>query len=160
MPTLRSLHRAIARAASPRYNPLHRLSVWVDVRGVWRVQTFLLIGVGAFFGANARYWIGVMLRELFGTTFPLGTLFVNVTGSLLLAVFVAWAARQSALALPVRSMIAVGFFGAYTTFSSFATESIALIEAQRWGAFLINLLGTNLLCLAGAALGIVVGSRL
>jgi CrcB protein len=60
----------------------------------------------------------------------------------------------------VRLFLAVGFFGAYTTFSTYATESVALAQAGDWMGSLGNVLGTNLACIVGAVLGLAIGSRL
>ena len=56
-------------------------------------------------------------------------------------------------------VLAIGFFGAYTTFSTYANESVALLRAGDWIGTLGNILGTNLLCNLGALLGLAVGSR-
>jgi len=89
-----------------------------------------------------------------GWSLPLGTAFVNVTGSFLLAVFLSLAAGQLQVSQPARLMIATGFFGAYTTFSTYSVESISLLEQGRFGAALVYILGMNVLCLLGAAAGI------
>ncbi len=60
----------------------------------------------------------------------------------------------------VRFFIAVGFFGAFTTFSTYANESVGLTLTGNWTAMLINVLGTNVLCLVGAAVGLFVGGKL
>jgi len=118
----------------------------------------LYVGVGGFFGAITRYWIaGALTRytsTALGWSLPLGTAFVNVTGSFLLAVFLSLAAGQLQVSQPARLMIATGFFGAYTTFSTYSVESISLLEQGRFGAALVYILGMNVLCLLGAAAGI------
>lgn len=124
------------------------------------VETFLVIGAGAVLGANLRYLVSVWAVGQFGTGFPWGTLLVNLVGSFLLAVFMAWAANHMALDPRVRLLVATGFFGAFTTFSTYASDSIALFQAGDWGGAVFNVLGTNGLCLVGAVVGLVVGSRL
>lgn len=125
-----------------------------------RLEAALAIGIGGFIGANVRYWISVTIAEQMGRAFPWGTLFVNITGSFLLAVFVAWAARQGGLNPMLRLSVVVGFFGAYTTFSSFANETIALIQQGNWGAAAVNVVGSNLLCIFGVIPGLLIGSKL
>lgn len=125
------------------------------------MDTVLLLGVGGFLGANARHWLSVWIASRLGSAFPWATLLVNISGSLLLAVFIAWAGQRAGSISPqARYLVATGFFGAYTTYSTFANDSIALIQRGEWGTGLAYIIGTNLLCLGGAALGIIIGSRL
>jgi CrcB protein len=94
-----------------------------------RLLPYVLVGVGGFVGANARYvtakWVGSMVEG----RFPLGTFLINVSGSFLLGLLGAVIARK---ALPnadaLRLALGVGFLGAYTTFSTFTYETIRLIE--------------------------------
>jgi CrcB protein len=125
-----------------------------------RVETLLLIGVGGFIGANVRYLVSGWVAQQVGSRFPWGTLLINFTGSLLLALFIAWAAGFTTLDPRVRLFLATGFFGAYTTFSTYASESVALLQGGDWIGGLGNILGTNLVCLVGAFVGLAIGSRL
>ncbi|NWF68403.1 MAG: fluoride efflux transporter CrcB [Chloroflexi bacterium] len=125
-----------------------------------QVETFLIIGLGGFIGANLRYIVSGWATERFGNAFPWGTLLINFSGSCLLAVFVGWATNHPLFDPRVRLLIAVGFFGAYTTFSTYATESLALLQAGDWIGAVGNVLGTNLICILGALLGLAVGGRL
>ncbi len=124
------------------------------------MQQLFIIGIAGFIGANVRYWVSGWAAANLGQTFPWGTLIINFTGSCLLAVFLGWAGNRTTLDPRVRLFIAVGFFGAYTTFSTYANESMALLRAGDWLGAAMNILGTNLLCLVGALLGLAVGSRL
>ena len=124
------------------------------------METFLLIGLGGFMGANLRYLVSVAAAERFGTAFPWGTLIINFSGSCLLALFLAIAANRANLDPRFRLLVATGFFGAYTTFSTYALESITLLRAGDWLGAAGNVLGTNLVCLVGAFLGLLIGSRL
>jgi CrcB protein len=125
-----------------------------------QVEIILLIGLGGFIGANVRYFLSGWVAGLLGKAFPWGTLIINFTGSCLLAVFIAWAANHSTLDPRIRLTVAVGFFGAYTTFSTYATESVALLQSGDWIGALGNVLGTNLICILGAIVGLAVGNRL
>jgi CrcB protein len=120
----------------------------------------LYIGVGGFLGANARYFMSLGIGALLGRSFPFGTLIINVSGSFLLAVFLGWVARQVHFEEAVRLLVAVGFFGAYTTFSSFANESIALLQDGNWLGGALYIVGTNALCLVGVLPGLWIGSKL
>jgi CrcB protein len=114
-----------------------------------------LVGVGGFLGANLRYWLGAWLDSLFGLRFPLGTFAVNLTGSLALG-FIATLTLERALIDPNwRLAIAVGFLGAYTTFSTFTYETVRLLETGSYVLALINVAASALLGLLGAGIGIV-----
>ena len=92
------------------------------------MSEFLLIGGGAVLGANARYWLTNYFAERFGLSFPYGTLFINVTGSFLLG-FVLVLIGNRVIADPgYRLLIGTGFLGAYTTFSTFSYDTLALLE--------------------------------
>jgi len=124
------------------------------------METFLIIGLGGFIGANLRYLVSIWAVGQFGASFPWGTFIINFSGSCLLAVFIAWSGRHAPLDPRVRLFLAVGFFGAYTTFSTYANESVALLQAGNWIGVLGNILGTNLVCIMGAIIGLSVGGRL
>lgn len=120
----------------------------------------LIIGVGGFIGANVRYWLGAWIDSQFGLRFPLGTFIINLIGSLLLG-FMATVAVERALIDPRwRLAVAVGFIGAYTTFSTFTYESVKLLEAGSYGLAALNVLGSTVLGLLGAAIGIALGRAL
>jgi fluoride exporter len=128
------------------------------------MDKLLYIGFGGFLGANARYlisgWLVGWLSVHFGWQNPIGTVFVNVTGSFLLAVFIVSSSQRVPMSENMRLLIATGFFGAYTTFSTFANESIAMIQAGNWFNGMSHILGTNALCLLGALLGIIISTRM
>jgi len=94
------------------------------------------------------------------SAFPWGTLLINFSGSFLLAAFLGWSAHRINVDPRLRLLVATGFFGAYTTFSTYANESVALWQAGNWLGALGNVLGTNLVCLAGVLLGLALASRL
>ena len=87
-------------------------------------------------------------REAGLHAFPYGTLLINVTGSLLLGFFLILATERLFIADHWRLLVAVGFCGSYTTFSSYAFESFALMEQGQWLQAAMNVVGSNLLCLA------------
>lgn len=123
------------------------------------METLLLIGAGGFLGANVRFLVSGWVAQQLGARLPYGTLLVNFTGSLLLAVFIGWATNHIALDSRLRLLVATGFFGGYTTFSSYALESISLLQDGDWMGGLSYVLGTNLICLLGAMIGLAIGSR-
>lgn len=92
------------------------------------MNEFLLIGGGAVLGANARYWLTNLFAEKYGTLFPYGTLVINITGSFLLGFVVVLIGNRFSVDPGYRLLIGTGFLGAYTTFSTFSYDTIALIE--------------------------------
>jgi CrcB protein len=124
-----------------------------------QIQRILIIGLGGFVGANMRYWVSGWAADRFGATFPWGTLIINISGSCLLGVFLGWVSNHISIDPRVRLLVATGFFGAYTTFSTYANESVALFQSGNWIGALGNVLVTNLICLGGALLGIVLATR-
>ena len=119
-------------------------------------MAFLWIALGAGVGASARYSLSGFVTRLLPSSFPYGTLIINITGSLLLGFFLAWTSEQVLIDPRWRLLIAIGFCGSYTTFSSYAFETFALGEQGQWLLMGLNVIASNLLCLisvvAGAAL--------
>ncbi|HEU5334796.1 MAG TPA: fluoride efflux transporter CrcB [Terriglobales bacterium] len=115
------------------------------------MQAFLWISLGAIAGANLRYVLSSLLARVMAE-FPLGTLAINVTGSFVLGFFMIWTSERVLADPRWRLLIAVGFCGGYTTFSSYAFETMAYFEQGQWALLWTNVLGNNLLSLA-AALG-------
>ncbi len=125
------------------------------------VEKLLLIGVGAALGANARFWLGAWAIERFGELFPIGTLLVNVAGSLLLGLFAGiGVSRASGMPGGLSFLVAVGFLGSFTTFSTFSVETFLLLESGRWGVAAGNILANNLLSLTCAGAGFWLGRTL
>lgn len=113
----------------------------------------LYLSIGAIFGAILRFLITHYSSELsHHHGFPYGTLLVNVLGSLLVGHVLTWSADHEHDYW--RLFAATGFCGAFTTFSTFAYESVVYWHEGRIGAFLVNLLLNNFLCVLAIALGI------
>ena len=124
------------------------------------METFLIISLGAILGANARYWVGGWAAERFGTTFPYGTLIINVTGSLILGFFMTLVTDRFLVDPRWRLLVAIGFLGAYTTFSTYTYESVNLIlKGQVWLGFL-DLFGSSILGATAVTAGILLGRAL
>ena len=121
------------------------------------METFLIISLGAILGANLRYWVGGWAADRFGTTFPYGTLIINLTGSFVLAFFMTLATERFLIDPRWRLLVAVGFLGGYTTFSSYTYESVNLIlQGQSWLG-LLNLFGSSFLGGITAVAGVLLG---
>jgi CrcB protein len=115
-----------------------------------------VIGLGGILGANARYLVGGWVAQRFGLEFPWGTFLINISGSFVLGIFMAYMLRQPAYHYP-RLFFAVGFLGAYTTFSTFSVESLQLIQSGRVFSALLYMTGSSVIGLFGAWLGFLLG---
>jgi CrcB protein len=123
------------------------------MRTLFEWKAYAWISVGAVIGANLRYLLATFIARLSTTSFPIGTLIINTTGSMILGFFVVWTTER-VLADPLwRSLVAVGFCGSYTTFSSYAFETMAYFEQGNWLLFAGNFLSNNILCLGAVLLG-------
>ena len=113
----------------------------------------LIISLGAIVGANARYLLSRLAVRHFGHVFPYSTLFINIVGSLIVGFFVVWTTERVLADPRWRLVVVVGFCGSFTTFSSYAFETMAYFEQGQWLLMLTNVLSNNLLCLGGALAG-------
>jgi fluoride exporter len=100
----------------------------------------LLVTLGGALGSLARYGVGLGVAQLFGSTFPLGTVLINISGSFVLGVLVSLSGSM-AISSGTRLFLATGFCGAYTTFSTFSVETLNLMEKGSYGLALVYLLG-------------------
>ena len=117
------------------------------------MRDILTISLGAIAGANARYFLSRYAARLMGPAFPYGTLVINVIGSLIVGFFMIWATERALLDPRWRLLVVIGFCGAFTTFSSYAFETMAYFEQGQWLLMLTNFVSNNFLCLAGALAG-------
>jgi fluoride exporter len=114
---------------------------------------YLWIALGAVVGASARYFLSLLIARDFSSSFPYGTLLINVTGSLIAGFFLVFSTERVLLDPRWRLLVVIGFCGSYTTFSSYAYESFALMERGQWLLTGINIVGGNVLSLAAVVAG-------
>ena len=119
------------------------------------MNRFLFIAIGASLGANARYLVGIWAADRFNASFPYGTFIVNITGSLLLGFIITLATERLTISPETRLLLAVGFLGSYTTFSSYTVESVGLLRDSGLWPSLVNILGNNLIGLVCVVIGIL-----
>lgn len=117
------------------------------------LREYFWVSLGGIVGACARYFLSRFAAKLLGTGFPWGTLFINLTGSFLLGLFLVYATERAFIDPRWRLLIAIGFCGAYTTFSSYAYESMVYFQQGNWALFAGNVLANNVLCLAAVLAG-------
>jgi CrcB protein len=120
------------------------------------VKDILAISVAAIVGANLRYLLSRLAAMELGSVFPYGTLFINIVGSFIVGFFVIWTTERALVDPRWRLLVVVGFCGSFTTFSSYAFETMAYFEQGQWGLMLANVLTNNVLCLGGALAGMAV----
>jgi len=118
---------------------------------------YLVIGIGGFLGANARYLVAGWAAQRFGTTFPYGTFIINVSGSFILGLFLVVVQERTFIHPNYRLFFAVGFLGAYTTFSTFTYESLRLLQDGSILLGLTNIFASVVVGLLGVVLGVVLG---
>jgi CrcB protein len=118
------------------------------------LMPYLLVGVGGFIGANARFVVARLVGALFETRFPLGTFVINISGSFLLGILVAQKVMPNSESM--RLALGVGFLGAYTTFSTFEFETHALFDDGSWLTATTNVFASLFIGLLAVRAGIVV----
>lgn len=114
---------------------------------------FVAVGIGALLGANLRFLVGAWALERWGAGFPFGTLIVNVSGAFAIGIMLAFFGERFDISPLWRLFFVTGFLGGYTTFSSYAWETLSLAEQ---GAFVragLYVLGSNVIGLVGVWLG-------
>jgi CrcB protein len=114
---------------------------------------YVAIAVGAMLGANLRFIVGTWAADRFGADFPYGTLLVNVSGAFAIGLLLAFLAERVGVNPMWRLFFATGFLGGYTTFSSYAWETLALTEQGDWLRAVIYVVGSNAIGLLGVWLG-------
>ncbi len=119
------------------------------------MQKVLLISLGAVAGANLRYFVAQYVSKLIPSSFPFGTLIINITASFILGFFLIWTTERVLADPRWRLLIAVGFCGSYSTYSSYAFETFALFEQGQWSVAALNVFATNVVCFIAVILGAV-----
>jgi CrcB protein len=116
-------------------------------------KPYLWVSVGGLLGANLRYFLSRLITRFSDAAFPYGTLLINISGSLVLGFFLMWTTERVFADPRWRLLVAIGFCGSYTTFSSYAFESMSYFEQGHWALLTANILANNVLCLAAVVAG-------
>jgi len=113
-----------------------------------------LIAVAGTVGTLSRYWLSGFMHRMFGSDFAYGTLAVNVIGCLLFGLVWALAEERMAISVLARTVILVGFMGAFTTFSTFAFETMNYVRDSQYMMAFLNVAANCLLGFAAIVSGV------
>lgn len=114
----------------------------------------IAISFGAIAGALSRYYLTSWFAQRFGTNFPYGTFFINITGCLLMGFFATFVVeRVGAISSEVRLLVAVGFLGSYTTFSTYGLDTVGLARNHQLAMASFYWLGSAILGVTCVQLG-------
>ena len=123
------------------------------------LQILAIAGGGAL-GALGRFWVSTGVYRLLGRDFPWGTLAVNTLGSFLMGLLFVLFIERLAVGSEARAAVLVGFLGAFTTFSTFSVETLALIEEGYLARAFLNMGISVSVCLLACWVGLVLGRSL
>ncbi len=128
-----------------------------------QLRAAIAVSLGAIAGALCRYYLSQGVIQVFGSTFPWGTLGVNLSGCFLMGLLITLVAYHWPFQPEVLLMLSTGFLGSYTTFSSYELETSVLVDRRGFMSDIAYWLGSPLLGLASLAAGIstakVIGLR-
>jgi fluoride exporter len=125
-----------------------------------RGTAILLVAFGGAAGAVARLLIGDSFARRFGTGWPCGTLFINVSGCFAIALFLSAVTARAELSPGWRYLFPVGFVGAYTTFSTYGFETVRLFQLGQAARAVAYLAASNVLGLCAVVAGDWLGRRI
>ena len=119
----------------------------------------LYVALGSAIGGVSRYLLGGLVQRMLDTTFPAGTLLVNITGSFLLGAIIRYALDTPSFTPEVRAFLTIGFCGGYTTFSTFSYETMALLEDGEWARAGVYITASVILSLIATFLGLALARQ-
>jgi CrcB protein len=122
----------------------------------------LMVAIGGALGSLARYFLAEAVAASLGSTFPYGTLFVNVTGSFVIGLLAggSWDQVKLTETLFVRYFLMLGICGGYTTFSSFSLQTVLLLQAGEGLRAILNVTFSVLTCLLATWAGFAIAGAL
>ena len=121
---------------------------------------YLMVGIGGFLGAIARFWVGNYVGGKMGVRFPYGTFLINISGSFVIGLSLALLTAKVNWSPNWRYLIPVGFIGAYTTFSTFEYETLVRIQDGQFMTGSLNVILSVLVGFVAVWLGVMAGRAL
>lgn len=121
------------------------------------MDKYLWVGLGGFFGAVARFSVGIWIAERLGTRFPYGTFFINISGCFLIGFLMTLVARQPSIPPAFRLIFPIGFVGAYTTFSTFEYETLVNVQAGQISVGIYNVVFSLIVGFVAVWIGMILG---
>ncbi|MDH5230711.1 MAG: fluoride efflux transporter CrcB [Gammaproteobacteria bacterium] len=123
------------------------------------MKHIIAIAAGGALGAVLRFWSAQAVQTAVAKHFPFGTLFVNVSGSLLMGVLYVVLVERGLLNDEWRAFLTIGMLGAFTTFSTFSIETVSLLTAGEWFKAMTNMILSVVLCVGAAWCGLVLARQ-
>ena len=128
-------------------------------------MSYLWVGLGGAIGSMLRFWLGGLISNTkIGSQFPLGTMVINITGSLVIGIFYTMTTPESRFnpkwSHLITQLLILGLCGGYTTFSSFSLQTLNLARDGQWLYAGLNIGLSVVLCLVGVWTGFVLGEMI
>ena len=125
------------------------------------IRNAIAVSLGAIAGALTRYYLSLWFVQKFGASFPYGTFFINITGCLIMGFFATLALEKIPTMAPeIRLLVAVGFLGSYTTFSTYGLDTINLLRTGNLLRAGFYWAGSAILGVIGVQLGVIIARTL
>ena len=118
---------------------------------------YVMVGIGGFLGAVARFWLGGYIGNRMGTRFPYGTFIINCSGSFVIGFIVTLLAERTHWSPNWRYLIPIGFVGAYTTFSTFEYETFRALQEGSVIIAGLNVVASVLVGFVAVWMGVMAG---
>lgn len=124
------------------------------------MNNYFIVALGASIGGMARYWLSSAVYKFLPASFPYGTLSVNVLGSFIIGFIIFYLEAKEIISPSMKIFLTVGFCGGFTTFSTFALETLNLLRNSEYLLALLNAAGNFFLSLLGVFLALVLSRYL
>lgn len=121
------------------------------------MRNFFIIFLGGGFGSAMRYLLSNQVDSKFSISFPFGIFIVNMIGCFLIGLFLAYLGKNQLLASEWKFLLATGFCGGFTTFSTFSSDNLNLLQSGNLSSLLLNMIGSVILGLLAVYLGQMLG---
>lgn len=123
------------------------------------ITNILLVGIGSMIGGISRYLLSDYIRHLFPSSFPLGTFIVNIIGCFLIGIISGLLLSTINITNNHRLLLAVGFCGSFTTFSTFSLENLSLFSSKAYLLLALNIILSTILGFAATWAGYMISMK-